>query len=171
MRVYKILALLLEYPDQELREHWDEIKLEIARLETDRRVLETFVAWAESLPLTELQAVYVKTFDLNPDNALYLTHHLFEEQDRERGPALVHLSEYFKTEGLELAGGELPDYLPLLLEYASTLDDATSARLFLRESAHVSEILARNLESIDSPYAPLLRLVARHGRLAGLTAA
>jgi Nitrate reductase delta subunit len=57
----------------------------------------------------------------------------------------------------------LPDYLPLLLEYISTLEDELSAREFLRQSAPVSEIVAQNLEKIDSPYAPLLRIVERHG--------
>ena len=72
-----------------------------------------FIAWAQALPFTELQEHYVKTFDLTPDNALYLTHHLFEEQDRARGPALVKLSEYFQAQGFAIEHGELPDYLPL----------------------------------------------------------
>ena len=59
----------------------------------DQQALLDFIAWAQALPFTELQEHYVKIFDLTPDNALYLTHHLFEEQDRARGPALVKLSE------------------------------------------------------------------------------
>lgn len=174
MLLYKILSLLLEYPDQALRDHWLEIEQSIADLDNasgeDKRDLNEFMAWANGLSLTEFQENYVRTFDLTPDNALYLTHHLFEEQDRERGPTLVTLSEYFKHEGYAIEGGELPDYLPLVLEYVSTLEDEMSARLFLKESAHVSEIVAQSLEKIESPYAPLLRIVERHGRLSEIAA-
>ena len=174
MLLYKILSLLLDYPSAELRENWGEIKGSVAGLgdatEQDKHALRTFISWAEPLALTAFQAEYVKTFDLNPDNALYLTHHLFEEQDRERGPTLVNLSLYLKSQGYAIQGGELPDYLPLLLEYCSTLEDEMGAWLFLKESAHVSEVVAKKLENIGSPYALLLRIVERHGRLSAKAA-
>jgi nitrate reductase delta subunit len=106
----------------------------------------------------------VQTFDLTPDNTLHLTHHLFEEQDRNRGPSLIHLSEFFKSSGYEPVENELPDYLPLLLEYVSTLEDSLSARFFLRELNPAVVAIAENLEKISSPYAPLLRLIERHGQ-------
>ncbi len=174
MQIYKILSLLLEYPKAELREHWNEIKALIPTLEhtdhEDQQALLSFMEWAGNLSLTEYQAHYVNTFDFTPDNALYITHHLFEEQDRERGPALVDLSEYYKAEGFEISEGELPDYLPLVLEYVSTLVTEIDVRLFLQQSAHVSEIIATNLEKINSPYAQLLRIVQRHGRLVDIAA-
>ena len=174
MQVYKILSLLLEYPKQELRDHWGEIKQLISTLksvsEEDEQALLNFMNWAGALSLTEYQAHYVNTFDFTPDNALYLTHHLFEEQDRERGPALVDLSEYYKAEGFEISEGELPDYLPLVLEYVSTLSTETDVRLFLQQSAHVSDTIANNLEKTESPYAQLLRIVQRHGRLVDIAA-
>lgn len=173
MQVYKILSLLLEYPQPELCKHWDEIKdliLTLTLNQEDQKALLDFMDWADGLSLTEYQAHYVNTFDFTPDNALYLTHHLFEEQDRERGPALVDLSEYYRAEGFEISEGELPDYLPLVLEYVSTLSSETDVRLFLQQSAHVSEIIAKNLEKIHSPYAPLLKIVQRHGRLVDIAA-
>lgn len=170
MGLYKLLSVLLEYPSEELCEHFAEIEGAIPSLEhasvEDQRSLGEFIAWARSLPLTEWQALYVSTFDLTPDNALYLTHHLFEEQDRGRGPTLIRLSEYFKSQGYAIDHGELPDYLPLILEYVSTLPDVGSAQGFLRQSAHVAAVLAQSLESLQIPYAPLLRMVERHGRLA-----
>ncbi len=171
--IYKLLAILLDYPTQELSEHWSEIENTLSTLENldeaDKAVLQTFTDWAQSMPLIKLQTNYVKTFDQSPSNALYLTHHLFEEQDRERGPALVELAEYYKSQGFEIDNGELPDYLPLVLEYVSSLEPL-DARLFLQQSAHASEIIADNLEKCESPYAPLLRLVERHGRLAEIAA-
>lgn len=170
MRIYKLLSVLLEYPNAELREHLAEIEQMIGGLEhatpEDRQALLDFIAWAQALPSTELQEHYVKTFDLTPDNALYLTHHLFEEQDRARGPALVKLSEYFKAQGYTIDAGELPDYLPLLLEYVSTLPDEQNARKFLHQAVEVAALLARNLENMESPYALLLHIVERQGQLA-----
>ncbi|MCK5355136.1 MAG: nitrate reductase molybdenum cofactor assembly chaperone [Methyloprofundus sp.] len=174
MQIYKILSILLEYPTQEFIEHWDEMQQMVPTLENtsaeDRQALTEFMNWAEKLPLTQFQAEYVKTFDFTPENALYLTHHLFEEQDRDRGPALVDLSEFYKNQGFEISDGELPDYLPLVLEYVSMLESETDVRLFLQQSAHVSDIVAANLEKIQSPYAPLLRIVERHGRLVEIAA-
>lgn len=174
MKLYKILALLLEYPTVELCAHWDDIKQEIQLLDnavdTEKQAMLEFIEWAEMHTLTKFQEIYVRTFDLTPDNALYLTHHLFEEQDRDRGPTLVELSEFFKSEGFEIKDGELPDYLPLVLEYVSMLEDENSARLFLKDSAHVAEILATNLEKQESPYAPLLRIVQNHGGITNLAA-
>ncbi len=174
MQLYKLLSVLLEYPTRELIEHLGEIEGTIPALEQasgeDREALRTFVAWARGLPPTELQAHYVKTFDLTPDNALYLTHHFFEEEDRARGPALVRLSEYFTQHGFEIDRGELPDYLPLILEYVSTLPDMASARGFLEQTADVANVLAKNLVLIESPYAALLSIVARHGKVSDLAA-
>ena len=174
MRLYKLLSVLLEYPKPDLIAHIGEIEGTIPALEQatgeDREALRTFLAWARGLPLTEVQAHYVKTFDLTPDNALYLTHHLFEEQDRARGPALVRLSEYFTQQGFEIDRGELPDYLPLILEYVSTLPDIASARHFLEQTTEVANVLAKNLATVESPYAALLSIVERHGRISELAA-
>ena len=169
--LYKLLSLLLSYPDREFCRHFREIEDAVAGLEMsppDRDALNGFLAWSQSLPVTEFQARYVETFDLTPDNALYLTHHLFEEQDRERGVTLATLSEYFKAEGFTVDAGELPDYLPLILEYVSTLEDETLARSFLSQSAQALEVVANNLRDTGSPWSPLLDVVLRHGEQAGV---
>lgn len=174
MQLYKILSLLLQYPSQEYLQYWPELLQLLPELEhasnDDKQALQEFLQWSGSMPLAEYESAYVKTFDFTPEHALYLTYHLFDEQDRERGPALVNLSEYFQQQGFAISDGELPDYLPLLLEYASTLESITDVRLFLQQSAHVAEIVAKNLEKIDSPFAPLLRIVERHGRLVEIAA-
>jgi nitrate reductase delta subunit len=110
----------------------------------------------------------VRTFDLTPEHALHLTHHLFGD-DKNRGPALIDLTEYYKQFGLEIAaneGGsnELPDYLPLVLEFTSQLDDE-EGRMFLSQWTKVLNQLATNLEKAESHYAPLVRLVEQRSRL------
>jgi nitrate reductase delta subunit len=175
MNLYRLLSVLLDYPRDELRGAWEGLRAAAAgcpdTTAEERRVLTAFVDWAAAQPPIALQEAYVRTFDLNPDHALYVTHHLFEEQDRERGPALVQLTEFFRSQGYEPAGGELPDYLPLLLEFASTLEDDRTARLFLQQTAEVVDEIAARLEAAASPWAGLLRLLERRSRLATLGAA
>ena len=63
-------------------------------------------------PLIDLQESYVKTFDLTPEHSLHLTHHLFgDDNDRNRGPALIDLGELYKDYGIQTTTNELPDYL------------------------------------------------------------
>ncbi len=107
---------------------------------------------------------------MTAENSLYLTYHLFDEQDRDRGPALIELTELYKSTGFEIGSGELPDYLPLILEYVSTMDDVASALAFLQQTAQAADIIATNLEKNESPYAPLVRMVARHGHVADIAA-
>ena len=168
MRIYRIFARLLDYPDAELMESLPEI---IQALTDDssvsareRNSLMGLIGWMQLHDPTGLQAAYVQTFDMTPEHDLHLTHHLFGD-DRARGPALIDLSEHYRGAGLEMEDGEIPDFLPLILEYASTLDEM-QARVFLGDAAKVLQILAENLEKAGSPYAKLLRVVTNRGHLA-----
>lgn len=169
---YKAASLLLEYPSQDLVRHLDVLDEQMAisgdishkELLTIRQLL----THMKSIPLTDFQAEYVKTFDLTPEHSLHLTHHLFGD-DKNRGPALIDLTEMYREYGLTLATNELPDYLPLVLEFASQLED-TEARMFLGDAAKVTNVLAANLEKAESAYAPLIRLIENRGGLARLAA-
>jgi len=173
-QVYKVLSILLEYPTKDLVAHWDDINQLIDDLPNlaveDKQILSGFTHWASALSLTKFQAEYVNNFDMTAENSLYLTYHLFDEQDRDRGPALIELSELYKSTGFEIGSGELPDYLPLILEYVSTMDDDASAYAFLQHTSQAADIIATNLEKNESPYAPLVRMVARHGHVADIAA-
>ncbi len=173
-QVYKVLSVLLEYPSKDLVAHWDDLNQVITELPDlaaeDKTILNGFILWASELSLTKFQAEYVNNFDMTADNSLYLTYHLFDEQDRDRGPALIELAELYKTTGFEIGSGELPDYLPLILEYVSTMDDKASALAFLQQTAQAADIIASNLEKNESPYAPLVRMVARHGHVEDIAA-
>ncbi len=173
-QIYKIISILLEYPSKDLVAHWEDINQLITELPNaaadDKKILTGFILWASSLPLTRFQAEYVDNFDMTADNSLYLTYHLFDEQDRDRGPALIELSELYKSTGFEINSGELPDYLPLILEYVSTMDDRASAQAFLQQTSQAAGIIASNLEKNESPYAPLVRMVEHHGHVADIAA-
>lgn len=167
---YKLLSKLLDYPSEELVAALPNLQNTLRQgfEAAEWLVLERFMRNLASQDLTEAQGAYVQTFDLTPEHALHLTHHLFGD-DKNRGPALIDLTEFYKEYGLEVAandGGsnELPDYLPLVLEFASQLG-SDEARMFLSQWSKVLNQLASNLEEANSPYAPLVRLVEQRSQL------
>lgn len=170
MTIYTLLSRLLDYPQPELKAHVAAMRglldHEPTLSSAERSTLGAFLDYLAATPQLTLEERYVQTFDMVPEHSLHLTHHLFGD-DRGRGPALVDLGEHYKGMGLEVKAGELPDYLPLILEYVSTLDDM-EARLFLADAHKVVTVIAANLEQAASPYAPLLRLVEERGQLVRL---
>jgi nitrate reductase molybdenum cofactor assembly chaperone NarJ/NarW len=165
---YRLLSLLLEYPDDSLMSVLWQIRDLVGNdtegwAAAERDVLSRFLDHLEGQPLTELQADYVKTFDLTPEHSLHLTHHLFGD-DKNRGPALIDLSEFYREHGLELSANELPDYLPLMLEFASTLPE-DEALDFLGQLHRVLRVLAANLDKAESPYAAVVRVVEARAAL------
>ncbi|MCW8826866.1 MAG: nitrate reductase molybdenum cofactor assembly chaperone [Gammaproteobacteria bacterium] len=168
MIIYKILARLIDYPTTEMIENISEVRTLVAEdasiAASEKEAINEFVSWMEGQDLLRIQENYVNTFDMVPEHDLHLTHHIFGD-DRGRGPALVDLSEHYKAAGLEVAEKEIPDFLPLILEYVSTLDDM-GARVFLGDAAKVITVLAANLEKAESPYAKLIRIVDNRGHLA-----
>lgn len=174
MQIYKILSALLEYPEEELIDNLPEIRVlldESTEIDAAERVaLRKFLDHLVSMPMTELQADYVQTFDSNPEHSLHLTHHLFgDESDRERGPALIDLGEMFKEYGVKTITNELPDYLPLILEFTSNLDD-NEATVFLSDVSKVLGVLAGNLTKANSPYAAPLSIIESRATLTRLVA-
>jgi nitrate reductase molybdenum cofactor assembly chaperone NarJ/NarW len=105
----------------------------------------------------ELQASYVETFDRGRRTSLHLFEHVHGDS-RDRGPAMIDLGQMYAKAGLLLAEGELPDYLPAVLEFASTQDAAT-ARGFLGEMAHILHAVHDALAERGSPYAGVLAAV------------
>ena len=168
MVIYKLLARLIDYPTAEMIENLSEVRALVdadsSITSPEKEAINEFVSWMGGQDLLRIQEYYVNTFDMVPEHDLHLTHHLFGD-DRGRGPALVDLSEHYKAAGLEVAAKEIPDFLPLILEYVSTLDDM-GARVFLGDAAKVITVLAANLEKAESPYAKLMRIIDNRGHLA-----
>lgn len=167
MMFYRMVSALLEYPDASLREALPEIALAIVGDDTlnpeERATLAGFVETLVASDPLSAEEAYVRTFDMVPENSLHLTHHLIGE-DKNRGPALVDLGEFYKSYGFEISQKELPDYLPLMLEFVSVLD-AEEAKMFLSRWTKVLRQLAVNLEEAEGGYAPLVRLVEARSRL------
>lgn len=167
LKIYKILSVLIDYPDDELLSNLEQVKSALddpqCTNNQERSILHAHIEWMQSLNALELQGQYVKTFDMDSEHTLHLTHHLLGD-DRDRGPALVDLQEFYKSTGWQAVETELPDYLPMILEYASTLDEL-GARVFLRDAVDAISILAENLEKAASPYAKLMRVIEEHANV------
>lgn len=153
---YKLLSVLLRYPDERLVGARDEIAAAIGALPRSR-VKDSLKRFSEHLagrtPL-ELAQTYVETFDLQRRTSLYVTYYQHGDT-RKRGMALLRLKRLYAAAGLELASGELPDHLPLMLEFAALAPDRLGETL-LREHRPALELLRCGLQDAGSPYAHLL---------------
>ena len=151
---YRALALYLRYPTEEVQALAPEaqrvIDAEALVPPAIRRALGKLTAALASDDLFDLQERYVWLFDRTRSLSLNLYEHVHGET-RDRGPAMVALLELYRSKGLELSTNELPDYLPVFLEFLSTLPDAESASL-LGEAAHVLSALGERLHKRASPY-------------------
>lgn len=154
----RAIAWLLRYPDAGLRAHLPELRaaLHDERVLGDGRLAEidALIDRLRSLPRLRTEAEYVELFDRGRGTALHLFEHVHGDS-RERGPAMVDLAQQYAQAGLVLNDGELPDYLPVLLEYAST-QPPSQARAFVAEFAHILQALFSALLRRESPYASLV---------------
>lgn len=154
----RVLAALLSYPDAGMRGHLpemceilrDESALSAAR-QTELEALIESLAGADAL---ESEANYVELFDRGRGTSLHLFEHVHGDS-RDRGPAMIDLAQTYEKAGLYLAPGELPDYLPAVLEFVSTQPPA-EARSFLGEMAHIFNAIFSALQQRASPYASVL---------------
>lgn len=155
LKTYKILSVLLDYPDETFAELLPS-SMEIVRKEnilyyTLQSSLEQFVAAASALSLAEWQMLYVQQFDCSKTVNLYLFDHIYGDS-RQRGQAMVDMKEMYARSGLSMSDGELPDFLPLFLEYLSTLGSAHEAATLLSNVRHILVKIREKLEKEDSFY-------------------
>lgn len=162
MKTYKVAALLLRYPEPDWLAELPQLQ---CVLEEERRVNHRAAEVVAPLlrflegPLLESQMHYVETFDRQPKHGLYLYEHLHGES-RGRGTAMVALLERYRRHGLELDCDELPDHLPVFLEFLSLLP-RRQARRELQPIAGVLRLLAQRLGEAKSPYAGVLAALTR----------
>jgi nitrate reductase molybdenum cofactor assembly chaperone NarJ/NarW len=166
---YKLLSLLLQYPSDELLAARTSLREEIEALPSspEREALRRFFDSFGTRPGLELQQEYVETFDLRKQCGLYLSHYT-EGDTRKRGMALLRLKRLYAASGLPLDGPELPDFLPVMLEFAA-LAPAGRGRRLLAEHRAGLELLRTALRACESPYLHLVDAVCAD--LPGLAAA
>ncbi|MEM7047218.1 MAG: nitrate reductase molybdenum cofactor assembly chaperone [Pseudomonadota bacterium] len=155
MKTLKVLGVLLTYPSADLMKALPELqkilKKEKWLSEKSLKTLGHLMDWMSAQDLLDLQEEFVALFDRTPSLCLHLFEHVHGDS-RDRGQALADLSEIYKDAGLLINTEEMPDFLPLFLEYLSVID-AQESRQNLGEIANVLGVLARRLNSRRSPYA------------------
>lgn len=154
----RAMAALLSYPDANLREAASQIGALLRKENalSSSRLAEFDALLAALAQRDELvnEAEYVSLFDRGRATSLHLFEHVHGDS-RDRGPAMIDLAQTYEKAGLYLAEGELPDYLPVVLEFVSTQPPA-EARAFLSEMAHIFSVIFAALQKHHSPYACIL---------------
>lgn len=151
----RALAALLDYPSAELQAAIPEIRDAFASdgalPRATRRRLDPLLDRLAGGDLLDLQVAYSGLFDQARSLSLHLFEHVHGES-RERGPALINLAEQYHEHGLLLDDPEMPDFIPVFVEFASTLPPA-EAREHLAQPAHVFAALEERLERREADYA------------------
>ncbi|MBF6174691.1 nitrate reductase molybdenum cofactor assembly chaperone [Nocardia blacklockiae] len=156
--VWRIAALLLDYPGRETLAMAGELSDATAELPPEVRAdLDRFLQHLRETDPLALAQQYVETFDLRRRASLHLTYYAYGDT-RKRGMALLRFKHAYRHAGVELGDSELPDHLPVLLEFAATVDPIGGERL-LGEHVPVIELLRLSLSDSGSPYASVLAAV------------
>ena len=154
----RVLAALLAYPDSSMRVHlyemWELLVEEDAVLPSRRSELNALMNRLQDDDPLETEATYVELFDRGRATSLHLFEHVHGDS-RDRGPAMIDLCGTYEAAGLFLAPTELPDYLPTVLEFAST-QPPREARAFLGEIVHILNAIFGALCKRESAYASVV---------------
>lgn len=158
-RTLKVISALLCYPTVELLEAAPEIGLALAQEQhlprEVRRALSRLTTEIATRDIYDLQENYLLLFDRTRSLSLHLFEHVHGES-RDRGQAMIGLKAQYEAHGLDSDTGELPDFLPLFLEYVSLLPPG-EARESLSQPAHIFAAIAERLEKRESAYAAAFR--------------
>lgn len=165
----KALSVLLTYPGEDLQAAVSAIRADL-RFEgilpdESLAALEPLLSELAIADIYDLQERFVTLFDRSRSLSLNLFEHVHGES-RDRGGAMLDLLETYRAGGFEPVTEELPDHLPVLLEFLSQRP-LEEAREILSDAAHILEVLRRRLERRESPYAPVLAALVQ---LSGATA-
>lgn len=157
MKTYQVLSALLQYPERALCEALPELSACLAPHEGALTQLAPVFAHLAATPLIDLQQQYVMTFDRNPSHSLHLFEHIHGES-RDRGQAMVDLLAEYSRHGLQMVGNDLPDFVPLFLEFIGQQPSEEAGRL-LGDAIHVLAHIGRKLAANGSPYACVFALL------------
>lgn len=169
-----ILSTLLRYPDEALRADLPDVMDAIAEAgfaERDRRALERLVRRLGAGDPLDRQEEFVRLFDRGRSTSLHLFEHVHGDT-RNRGPAMVELAALYEANGFAMTGRELPDYLPLVLEFCAVAPAETAANLLAQAGPLLQQIharlLSRGLPSARG-YAAVLAAALSEAGLAPIT--
>ena len=161
MKTFKVISLLLMYPESDWLAALPELEDALASEagfngDAHARLAPLFGLLRQSKPI-ELQENYVATFDRNPSHSLHLFEHIHGES-RDRGSAMIDLLQEYWKHDFDASSAELPDYVPLFLEFLSLLP-ADEALALLGDAVHVLATIGRKLDASGSSYATAFQVL------------
>jgi len=157
MKTFKVLGLLMSYPRPEWIAYLDDFRLTLVEEGflpgKQLKAIQVFIEKLKSTDLFSVQEEYVSTFDRGRSHSLHLFEHIHGES-RDRGQAMVNLSDAYEEKGFYIGQAELPDYIPLFLEFLSLCPQDEAVAL-LGEPIDIMATIATRLHKRDSSYAVL----------------
>lgn len=161
LKTYRILSLLMTYPNEEIYDFLPQVNSLLKEenlLNADSITgINAFVSFFAQKPLTFWQEYYVQLFDYSRSVSLYLFEHVHGDS-KDRGQAMVDLIELYKENGLQINRPELPDYLPVFLEFLA-MQTQEKAMDYLQEIIDIVGFIHKKLEDKDNPYKNLLSAI------------
>jgi len=158
-KLYKAVAILLQYPDRDMLQCVPELESYAALMPASKaqQVISNFLTYLKSEPILKLQQRYTAVFDLNPTTSLNMTYYLFGDGEKRAG-MMVRLQQRYNDAGYDGPVNDLPDFLPLMLEFLAICPDTSMVDVFWQCFAGLEGLVGR-LREIMRPYADLLDLV------------
>jgi len=156
-RSFKLASVLLQYPTSALFDGLDTLDEFAAATapKATREAFGQFLTWLRATPPTEVAQHYVQTFDLRRRCALYLTYYRYGDT-RKRGMAMIIFKAAYRGAGFVPCEDELPDYLPMVLDFADLCP--RGERLLHAHRADL-ELLRRALAAAETPYTQVVTAV------------
>ena len=153
----RLLSALLQYPDHDLLGQIEMIETEIADMPSRemKKCMDDFLLYLKTHSPIHLQEGYTAAFDMNPTTTLNLTFHIYGDNEK-RADVLARLQQRYQDAGYERITGELPDYLPMMLEFLSVCPDTENTHLIWECLQGLEEVVDR-LQKAAPPYAALLQ--------------
>lgn len=166
---FQLSSYLLNYPNQAFVDSIPEVLTEIGSLQSSeiKQELQKYCEEAKKQTLVELVSSYTNTFDFGKKTNLYITYMSNGEQ-RERGMELLFLKNYYKLHGFDVTDKELPDFLPVMLEFAGQVEEAAMKPIFERYLANIEEV-SKNLSNDNNLYGHIMKAILLEIGKAGVT--
>ncbi len=155
----KVFSELMRYPDDAFMKRLPDVEAVVAELPGGlREPIEAFVSYVRSQSSVRLQETYTHTFYLSSKTTLNMAYHQWGNSEKRAG-ALARLEHFYSEAGYERCGGELPDFLPLMLEFLSIKPDVLRIEVFPECLAGL-ERLSAELRDTAPAYGALLSILA-----------
>lgn len=156
-----VLSVLLQYPDERLMSCLEEIESAVAALPAMemKTAAASFLGYLKAHRPINLQERYTAAFDIDPATTMNMTYHAHGDNEK-RAAALANLQHHYEQAGWERVTGELPDYLPMMLEFLSICPDPVHTEP-VWQCLQGMQPLATRLEKTAPVYAALLKPIVR----------